>query len=231
MSRHKSKSPEKFGSYPRANSRKPKEIILIVCEGKETEPNYFGALCKHLKLKPLEVVVVGQGGAAITVVEKALELQTKRDKEAKDSLNIAAFDEVWCVFDVENLSQNPSYHSAVNKAQDNKLELALCNPCIEFWFLLHFGYNTQPFGNCKEAKVKMKTCISGYQESMPVFEKIRDKTNDAIENAERMLEKHPNLTEEIALEEFPHNRVKKLNPSTTVHLLVKKLMSMSSNPL
>lgn len=215
-----------MAAHRRASFRKPKETILIVCEGKKTEPNYFKSLRQYLRLEVVQVEVIGEGGAPITVVGNAIKMRDKRRKESKTSLLETPFDEIWCVFDTEDLSKNRSYHEAVEKAEKEKIKLALSNPCIELWFLLHFKDGRKPFANYSKLEPDLKTCIHNYQKNMAVFELIYANTNIAFSNAQNLIEKHPNLNDEIRKKSL-HQRVKHLNPSTTIHLLVKKLQEMS----
>lgn len=46
------------------------------------------------------------------------------------------FDEVWCVFDVDEYKDVPS---AVSEALRRDVRVALSNPCFELWLLLHFA--------------------------------------------------------------------------------------------
>ncbi|MEM7594101.1 MAG: hypothetical protein AAF383_21755 [Cyanobacteria bacterium P01_A01_bin.83] len=46
---------------------KPKKRFLIVCEGTETEPNYFEALGRQIKTK-VKIDVVGAGKVSLSLV-------------------------------------------------------------------------------------------------------------------------------------------------------------------
>ncbi len=45
----------------RGNLLSPKKTILIVCEGKQTEPNYFNALRSTLRRKNIRVLIIPGG--------------------------------------------------------------------------------------------------------------------------------------------------------------------------
>jgi len=191
-----------------------------VCEGKKTEPNYFKAFRDELKLTEVDVMVVGEGAAPITVVNDALDRRNERKKEVKKEQrkghwSSIEFDEVWCVFDVERLTDNPSFHQAVNKAQANKLELAISNPAFEYWYLLHFEYTTRPFANADEVVRALKALLPDYAKSRDVFSELYPHTDTAIERAKRVLANRPDSSNL-----FP-------NPSTWVFRLVETLKAMS----
>ncbi|MBI1882343.1 MAG: RloB domain-containing protein [Chloroflexi bacterium] len=207
----------------RPGHRPPRQCFLIVCEGAQTEPNYFESLCRELKLQPLvEVQVEGQGAAPISVVNRALIRREEREREAKaaqrkSQFGAPPFDEVWCVFDVEKPDKNPSFQQAVSKARSNKLELAISNPAFEYWYLLHFKETTQPFADATELiqALKDKNCLPNYEKNLNVCNILFPYTDTAIERADRLLAHHPD-----AGNDFP-------NPSTLIYRLVKKLKAMS----
>lgn len=51
----------------------------------------------------------------------------------------SGFDQYWCIFDVDD---HPKLSEALNMAQANNIQIALSSPCLELWFLLHFGDQT-----------------------------------------------------------------------------------------
>ena len=115
----------------RSRQQPPRQSILIVCEGKATEPNYFQSLRRELRLSSVEVQIEGEGAASIcTVVERAIQIKNERRREAKKARKqgnrrVVPFDEVWCVFDVERLADNPSFDRAVKKARASDFHLAI----------------------------------------------------------------------------------------------------------
>lgn len=202
--------------------RQPRQCLLIVCEGAQTEPNYFESLRRQLKLKLVEVEVEGEGAAPISVVNHALIRRDERERQAKNfqrrsQFSLPPFDEVWCVFDVEKPDKNPSFQQAVNKTRSNKLELAVSNPAFEYWYLLHFKETTQPFADATELirALKDKNCLPNYEKDLNICDILFVHTDTAIERAGRLLDNHPDLGRD-----FP-------NPSTWVYKLVKKLKEMA----
>ncbi len=110
--------------------------ILIVCEGRVTEPSYLKDFYSALK-NPRVNIRFGDGEAVpLTIVRTARDLKKKAEEQAKrerdDNL---AYDQVWCVFDVD---EHPHISEARQMARDNELHLAVSNPCFELWLLLHF---------------------------------------------------------------------------------------------
>jgi hypothetical protein len=94
-----------ISSFERISSqRQPRQCLLIVCEGEETEPIYFEALRRELRLTLVEVQIEAPGSAPITIVDHAVERREMQAREAKRTARKGmfgqpSFDEVWCVFD------------------------------------------------------------------------------------------------------------------------------------
>ena len=123
----------------RAPFREPRPIILIVCEGENTEPQYLEGLRRACRNPRVDILVHHKHGVPRTLVEIARqskrEAETKARREGDDNL---AYDSVWCVFDIDD---HPNVPDARQMARDNGIELAISNPCIELWLLLHFRDN------------------------------------------------------------------------------------------
>ena len=57
----------------------------------------------------------------------------------------APYDEYWCVFDVD---EHPYLNRALELARTSGISIALSNPCLELWFLLHFEGDGRPESFC-----------------------------------------------------------------------------------
>jgi RloB-like protein len=102
------------------NTKFEKERILIVCEGKNTEPDYF----RHFKLSTATIKAIGLGYNTVSLVDRAAQLN-----EASD------YDQVWCVFDKDDFS---NFNDAIQKAAQLGFKTAWSNQAFEYWLLLHF---------------------------------------------------------------------------------------------
>ena len=205
-------------SYKRLQgSKEPRKSILIVCEGSKTEPIYFNSLKRVLRLAMVEVDIIGEGAAPITVVDRAIELREERRRLAKKSVTKAAYEVVYCVVDVE-APKAESLSRAMTKARDNKLEVILSNPCFEYWYILHFRKTSAPFGTSQEVKSALRQEHRAYCESdTTIFDVVYEKTADAIKHSKEVLrEQHLNA-----------ENLSDCNPSTHVHKIVEYLQSIS----
>lgn len=137
------RTPGRRTPQRRSAHRPEKTRILIVCEGRETEPIYFRglrdeeAVRQHFSL----MIKKGKGGSCLAVVEEAIAEQEKA--AARDE----GFDEVWCVFDVEQAAQREQVIEARTLAAKHGLQLALSNPSFECWLLAHFVRTKRSFAN------------------------------------------------------------------------------------
>ncbi|MEA3358535.1 MAG: RloB family protein [Thermodesulfobacteriota bacterium] len=190
----------------------PYDVILIVCEGGKTEPNYFTELKKLFRLSNANVRICGRGSDPLSVVNFAIEI-SRREPE---------FDRVYCVFDRD---RHTTYDKTLDKVRRTRLGkrskiLAIPSvPCFEFWLLLHFTYTTKPFYDpagdsvCARVIKELKKYLPAYQKGdQDIFSKIQDKLENAITNARRV-------------EQF-HQTSGTDNPSTLVHFLVEYLRDL-----
>jgi hypothetical protein len=185
-------------------TREVRPRILIVCEGKKTEPNYF----KGFKISTVSLVIEPVGAVHISVVERAIELM------AEDG----DYEEVWCVFDRDKQIANPQdaalFNSALEKAALNNVKIAYSNDAFELWYLLHFNYvDTQILRS--DYVTKLREIMGTYKKNDPsMYSKIEDKMPVAIRNAKKLYE--------ASNKDDPGNA----NPSTTVFKLVERLMEL-----
>jgi len=194
----------------------PYERVLIVCEGKKTEPYYFRGLCQDLRLNPKNVVIEDRKSGLDP--KRLVTFAVETFKKGRD------FDRVYCVFDKD---KHASYNDALEKIRATRLaggatlHAITSVPCFEIWLLLHFTYTTRPFSTAGDdsdcalviEELDRKGRIRGYEKgSTGIFQAISYKLEKAIRNAEK-------------LEDF-HKTSQTDNPSTKVHKLVKYLKSM-----
>lgn len=74
----------------------------------------------------------------MTVVDLAIRQKHHEAREARRGRGRAS-NEYWCVFDVD---QHPNVGAAIEKALANGICVAVSNPCVELWFILHFQDQT-----------------------------------------------------------------------------------------
>lgn len=214
-----------------AGKKTPRDRILIVCEGAVTEPLYFRALCRDIGLLNVtDVQICGEecDSAPSSVYTYALEALENDWKDTSSD----DYDYVYCVFDKDShacyqktltaIQKNPK-HTAIVKDGKSKITkeanvIAIPSiPCFEFWALLHYEYTTAHLKNSAEVGKLLKKHIKNYKkdETKDLYPHLKDKTSDAIKNAEKALKAAKSASTD--------------NPTTHIHNLVMALIKQSKN--
>jgi hypothetical protein len=207
--------------------RKYPHLFLIVCEDQNTEPYYFERFTNLFPEETVFLRTVGTGRSALGVVEQCIIERNKLAEESNKNV-----DETWAVFDKDDADIVPAntirFNEAFRIAQEGKISVAYSNEVFELWLLLHLedvdsaiavprlqiysrledairrfpGYNTFQYqhGN------------TGVIDAMLVY----GDESLAILRAERIL----------AEQRERGRRPIDANPSTTVHILVKRLREL-----
>lgn len=187
--------------------------ILIVCEGSETEPNYFNACKTAFRATLRDLVVRGLGKDPRTVARKAEKIRDQ--EEAKSG---GPFDEVWCVFDYDNFG--PVFYEAIKEAKSRGFEVAYSNPSVELWFCLHFRKVEEPVTN-DQLKAWLTTHLKRpYEKSDDdLFGILWPNHEQAQERAAQLVERHGNKSGGLD--------AGAANPITRVHELMQTLQRNS----
>lgn len=114
------------------------EHHLIVTEGTDTEPAYFGAIKEIINKQYPEKIhldVSGEGDNTISLFGRAKLL-------AGNNSNV--YKHVWIVYDTDDF---PADHidrvlqlCVENSTEETTFHAVWSNQCIELWFLLHFSF-------------------------------------------------------------------------------------------
>lgn len=112
----------------RSSYRDIKQSFLIICEGINTEPDYFNAF----RLTSASVKALGKGLNTIKLVQEAIIIKNEERKKGH------VFDQYWVVFDKDDFS-NHDFNEAIRLAESNGFQVAYSNQAFEYWFLLHFN--------------------------------------------------------------------------------------------
>lgn len=217
---------------PRGRRPRPaRRAVLIVCEGRNTEPCYFHRLVRELGLSATVKVEI-QGAPGCTdpqgLVDFALAEQRKREHEARSDLTKAEFEDVWVVFDVEHAEsgRQAAILGAVRAALRGGVSLAISNPSFEVWYILH-DRPTPPGLVCSDdARPVLEKLVGRKLDKSLASADARAKwampqTATALRHAERqdVLSGEPTR----ASAHIPSST------GTRAHLAVRSLVSMSSD--
>jgi hypothetical protein len=189
--------------------RRPRNTIVIVCEGEKTEITYFEGFRERysgVQIEPLH------GGCTdpINIVKFALDQIEYYDIDFENG------DAIWCVFDVDE-NENRFLSKALKEANKNRLNIALSNPSFEFWYLIHFEKKVAYISR-SEAIDELKKYIPKYEKKMNVFPILKPKLQNAIEHAKFLNKQH----EKNKIKLFS----KESNPSSQVFKLIEYIESI-----
>ena len=208
----------------RAAGRRPKgRNYLIVCEGTETEPNYFEALRKKLSGgEGDKIVIVGAQDNTLGIVERAREEIALRNRSDNPP-----YYHVWLVFDRDSFPAD-DFDNAIDitEKEDAKFQaqgaelsphwhVAWSNEAFELWYLFHFQENV----GGEISRDRFKELLSEYlgfryeKNDQRMFELLLPNVEQAIQRAERAYQRWSKDTPW-------HMR----NPATAVYQLVDDLL-------
>ncbi len=186
--------------------------FLIMTEG-ETEETYFN----HYRHQPNPIVhAIDQSDNKRSLVEKAI---AERSQRIASEDFVKDLDEAWVVFDRDvdplNTRDKTNFNEALQLAENNGISVAYSNDAFELWLLLHFQVVSTSMHRdkiCQKLSEHMGR-IYEHGSRTDLFEQIKPMRQEAIKRATQMLEERKSEAPEAA------------NPTTTVHILVQRIMS------
>lgn len=188
--------PRRFLPRSRLSGVRDAKLIVIASEGAKTEPTYFRELASlasnsRVKVLPLmrEETEIGHSSPR-HVVEMLEQYKDSYPDQEED-------DELWAVVDVDNYDLSEIGRLCHQKGY----ELAVSNPCVEIWFLLHlksldeysqetldeFRENAKVTSNRNRLEAELLDILGEYNKSKPkVKEHFYHHTEKAIERARKL---------------------------------------------
>jgi len=195
----------------RNQNRDVRKRILIICEGKRTEPLYFKGIKSDTRSAGLNIKVMDRPkNSGLELVEYAIEL---KDAAVKDNNE---YDSVWVVLDKDSYTQFEETFSIAGK---NNIKIAFSSVSFELWYLLHYKYTTRPWRNSSEVEKELRKEYPEYDKTKSdTYSELKDKTPEAIERAESLRKHNQNDIDN-------GTPVYDLYCYTDVDVLVKELIS------
>ncbi len=202
--------------------RIPPTTIYIVCEGKNTEPNYFERIKEEVEDDNLYAITIYPDKTDDLHKTNPIGLIT----EAQNNIHI--YDEVWAVFDKDGYTKHKEALEQANQPINGKtVNIAFSSIAFEHWVLLHFEKCDRTFRKSaeiiKEKLINNESYFSDYDKSanVDIYPKLKAFTPIAIENAAWL--------RCMMLDEMAKSPVYKINPYTDVDVLVKRLFNVDEN--
>jgi RloB-like protein len=171
---------------------------------------------KPIKPTNKRIAVVGDGQTEKIYFDKLKEVEGLRNVSLKpdlpknvgsyrgvfdkaESLYEQGYDEVYCLIDMDKvLSDNTLAKYLTDKKRIKKKGMVVfeSNPCIEFWFLLHFVRTTKPFSNCESVEKELQKYLPNYTKNQQylvqanIYKLLQPNLLKAIENGAWIEENH-----------------------------------------
>jgi len=159
--------------------------ILVFAEGSKTEPIYL-THWHRLYRERVIVAVDPFHGTPLRIVEEAAATRTRDLREARRGRG-DAYDEYWCVFDID---EHPRVEEAIKLAADNGINVAVSNPCIELWFLLHFQDQQASIDRAQAQRKVAEMLGCGKVPTTAALGQLAGRYDQAQVRAQKLDEKH-----------------------------------------
>lgn len=182
-------------------TREARRRPLVVCGAAVTESAYVRGLVRDVANPAVTVRISTKPCAPSQLVEYAEEQRRLAGDE---------FDEVWCVFDVDEFQDVPR---AMRDARAAGVEVAVSNPCFELWLILHFCGHAAYAGTFRELLPYLTRHLPHYDKSRPDFRQFADGWPDAVSRARKLA---------------PPGKEHEVNPATGVWTLVERIAGASA---
>ncbi|MGH6836706.1 MAG: RloB family protein [Methylocella sp.] len=189
----------------------PKRKFILYCEGKKTEPDYFGALQNVCDGTLIKIEAIGAVGVPRTIADRSIERAMLHKRSGKKEANsFERLDEVWAVFDRD---EHPDFDQAVNRCREHGVGVARSNPCFEVWLILHFEDFQCPDGRHAVQKYLKKIC--------PDYDPDNGKTINCLDAVKNVGEAE--VRAECQLRKRKEEGLEFSAPSTTVFELTRAI--------
>lgn len=183
----------------------PARLIVVFAEGEKTEHQYLTWWHRQYR-RDVRVEFDTLGPSPKTLVDKAVR---RKKAEQKDASKLAQPPEYWCVFDVD---QHPGLAEAKQLAAAHGIRLAISNPCIEVWFILHFEHCAAYLerGKAQSESKRLLGCEKSLDEK--ALRALQEKYDDARKRCQELAVTHEKNGSEVGS-----------NPSSNVWELIDSI--------
>lgn len=151
----------------RRKIREPRQTYSIIGDG-QTEKWYFELMKLHETLPRIDLK------PELPVKRKLKNLFDQAIENAKD------YDKVFLIFDLDAILHNnqiDDFKKYLGKVKKNKkIQVLVNNPCLEFWFLLHFVQTSRYFPICTDAEDELRRNgrIENYRKTEKFFKQAQE---------------------------------------------------------
>jgi hypothetical protein len=196
-------------------TRSERRKVWIVCEGPKTEKKYFESFRsqKEIRYANIEIYSIsGKNTDPLGIVKYA-------NSHLKEwGVDFRGGDGVWCVFDVDS-NKDQILRESYDLAMRKNVQIALSNPCIELWFLIHY--------QDQHAGLERDQAKSEFKKFQPRYDGEVNNTSlnpllpKAIERAKHLNDMHDRAGRKLVTTES--------NPSSQIFRLIEFIQDLVQN--
>jgi hypothetical protein len=186
-----------------------KRQLLVLTEGQATEPGYIVHWSRRFR-QTVTVQIDARGAGPLQLVRGGVEAKRGDERDARRGKG-RPFDEVWCIFDVD---EHAELVTALDLARRHGIRVAVSNPCIELWFILHFESQTAYIE--RGAAQKRSSTLLGCKKTL---------TNVALRTLDEKLADARNRAQQLDAKHQGDGSPPGSNPSSSVWKLVDSIAS------
>ncbi|MCY4424011.1 MAG: RloB family protein [Acidimicrobiaceae bacterium] len=184
-------------------------VIRVHTEGRVTERDYLN---HWARLNSGVRIDWGESGVDPMSLVSRAQAELRRSSVNTRRHGVADFDEIWCVFDVD---EHPNRSQAIFEARQSDVNVAVSNPCFELWLVLHVEDRAGPVHRSDIQRDATKlNLIRGKSVPDVAWESLEDGYEAAKRRARSLDQMHRD-------NESPSRS----NPSTDVWRLVDRIRS------
>ena len=154
---------------------------MVLYEG-ETEEDYLKHVRRVLRHHQIKIELFNETGRSpLYYVKQAIQ---ERNSAARKG---SPFDEVWCVFDVDN---HADLAEALSLAKAKGVHVALSSPSFELWLLWHFEDNSAHISQTHVER-RLRPHLPGYSKRLLGMEsRLEGGSEAACRRASQLARKH-----------------------------------------
>lgn len=180
-------SPERASGPPQRRPSRSAVLLdlLVFIEGLRTEEDYLTYWRRQYRDRVLIDIDPFRGGP-LQLVERAVAAKRSEARDAKRGRG-RPHDQIWCMFDRD---EHPYFDRAIDLANRHGINLAISNPCIELWFMIHFEDHTAFIERQKaqDRAEELLGCSKALNES--ALRALAERYDEARRRAIKLDEKH-----------------------------------------
>jgi len=174
----------------RKQHRPPKDVFLIIVDG-QTEKWYLEMMKESLSFPRINIKPELPKKKELHQIEKVI---TRQKNDYVKVIWLVDYDEI------RHNHQERKFQDIQQKlTKFENVEILTNNPCLEFWFLLHFCETSKLFQNCKKAENTLKKYLKDYKKTEAyfknhrenIYKKLKPHKSKAIQRARKLDSNEP----------------------------------------